>query len=111
MAIFCIAIEVVSQSCYGWVGLCSGRCAEAWRGRPLESHKRGERFKRSSSERPEFSFIADSYGPFDLASLCVAKLKERMLKIETLKKKYDVLCGRMQGAEEDGGTHTCHITC
>jgi|EP01047_Picozoa_sp_COSAG01_P022094 chromosome segregation ATPase len=37
----------------------------------------------------------------------VAKeLKERMLKIETLKKKYDVLCGRMSGGEGGEGEHT-----
>ena len=31
------------------------------------------------------------------------KLKERMLKIDTLKKKYGVLCGRMQGADDNAG--------
>lgn len=34
------------------------------------------------------------------------ELKERMLKIEVLKKKYDVLCGRMQGGDEAAGEHT-----
>ena len=34
------------------------------------------------------------------------ELKERMLKIETLKKKYDVICGRMAAGDAEDGEHT-----